>query len=519
MSIRKEFHSLLNSYTKHMKAPISTITAQIMANFANLHKLMVHYLMEQMIIQRYNSVDAEQLVSQGISHLQHLDDPELEAKFYGTAGAVMAHSNPMQGFQFLKKALALSKSTGDTTIQCNIILSMAIFMHRRGNSRAALALCREVEQIAYQATDLVQVTVALETLAGTLIILGDYKGALIELNRAKELIDMCGLTGGFHYCHVLHDQTEIHIKKSEYAEAQSIHTALLQDTSMNKNPETYAYIRLNIALVDVTIGTTMELIQQNLDAARKVFIRVKSPLSIINCDMVLADLNLREGNWVLARAQFQEGLKSRNGQVVVYCVERLADSTRWPAHFQSHAKWPMICLCESHRLQEKLMLYKALLFIGDWFISEDEVTAHNLFTVALEGFTLLDVHRSRAQCFMRFGEMAEKKGDSLKAAKMWREARPLFERSLQTKDVEQIDRRLAALEKENQSSIANFMTLYPLTEDPDKEVIASTEVTQSSNTDQHTCDQWVTFHKHKQYYVGYFQWSRRDAGTPVRTPI
>ncbi|KAJ7742216.1 hypothetical protein B0H16DRAFT_1464089 [Mycena metata] len=415
------------------------------------HQLMVEYLIEQMTVQTYTSVDAERLVSQGISHLQHLDNPKLEAMFYGIAGAFMSHStiNPMQGFQFLEKALALSKSTGETTVQCNTLVSMAICMSKQGNSTAALALSRQVQRIAYQATDLVQVTGALERVARALITL-------------------------------VTTRTEIHIRKSEYAEAKSIQTALLQNPAINKNSGRYAYTFLNIALVDVMIATTKELVEQNLVAARKVFTRVKSPVPIIYCDMVLADLNLREGNWVLARAQFQECLNSRDAQVVLYCVEKLADSTRWPAHFQGHAKWPMICLCESHRLQERLMLYKALLFIGDWFISEDEVTAHNLFTVALEGFTFLDVHQSRAQCFMRFGEIAQRKGDSSKAAEMWQEARPLFERSLQTKDVEQIDRRLAALEKEHQSSLANFMTLHPPPEQLDEEVFeAHSEVTRS----------------------------------------
>ncbi|KAJ7754800.1 hypothetical protein B0H16DRAFT_1722506 [Mycena metata] len=85
--------------------------------------------------------------------------------------------------------------------------------------------------------------------------------------------------------------------------------------------------------------------------------------------------------------------------------------------------------------KEKLAFYKALLFIGDLFIDVDEVTAENLFIVALEGFTFMDVHRSRAQCMLLLGDLAQKKAEITKAVELWTTARPLFERSLQAKDV------------------------------------------------------------------------------------
>jgi hypothetical protein len=63
------------------------------------------------------------------------------------------------------------------------------------------------------------------------------------------------------------------------------------------------------------------------------------------------------------------------------------------------------------------------------------------------GFTYMDVHRSRAQCMLRLGDLAKKQGDLSRAVEFWKESRPLFERSVQAKDFAQIDARLGAVEQ------------------------------------------------------------------------
>jgi hypothetical protein len=103
-------------------------------------------------------------------------------------------------------------------------------------------------------------------------------------------------------------------------------------------------------------------------------------------------------------------------------------------------------LVHAHRLKQKLDLHKALQFLGEMFIvTGDDDTAHNLFAVALEGFTAMDVHRSRARCLLRLGDLAEKRGNSAVAAGLWREAQPLFEKSSQGRDVERIQSRLTLI--------------------------------------------------------------------------
>ncbi|KAJ7429245.1 hypothetical protein FB451DRAFT_1523903 [Mycena latifolia] len=95
----------------------------------------------------------------------------------------------------------------------------------------------------------------------------------------------------------------------------------------------------------------------------------------------------------------------------------------------------------------KVDLYKAFQFLGDGFLLQgDEVTAHSLFEIALEAFTEMDIHQSRADCMLHLGDIAKQSGDLIKAVELWKHARPLFEQSLQTKEVAKIDTRLAAVD-------------------------------------------------------------------------
>ncbi|KAJ7769767.1 hypothetical protein B0H14DRAFT_2632659 [Mycena olivaceomarginata] len=117
--------------------------------------------------------------------------------------------------------------------------------------------------------------------------------------------------------------------------------------------------------------------------------------------------------------------------IVLYALEILGDRSRWnitpgPQPEQS-----------------------SLHFLGDAFASQnDENTAISLFNVALEGFTYLDVHRSRAECMLRFGDISERTGHLPGALEHWETARPLFQRSSQAKRVEDIDRRLANIDED-----------------------------------------------------------------------
>jgi hypothetical protein len=106
-------------------------------------------------------------------------------------------------------------------------------------------------------------------------------------------------------------------------------------------------------------------------------------------------------------------------------------------------------LVYSIKCKNRLQVHKALQFCGDTFLREqDEDTAITLFTVALAGFTYMDVHQSRAECMLKLGDISNSHGDLLKAVEQWTTARPLFERSSQGKEVQGVDERLACVSRE-----------------------------------------------------------------------
>ncbi|KAJ7728887.1 hypothetical protein B0H16DRAFT_1428417, partial [Mycena metata] len=509
-SIQKWFHALLASYQQHKDARREDLLMQITANLANLeevlrqglqpdslnlsdtiqcilylssfhrvtrssttlllqsipldlcnHRLHVLYIMEHLssLTSTGFSAHYDDLVSQGLSHLQYVHDPLLEAQFYRTAGGASLRLQLPQ-LQFLERALELSTVCGYSDGQCNSLILMAHLRWRSGDSAAALVSSRAALQLAYQTGRLYQASRALEVIAACLVSLGNYTGGIVQLTKAKELLSVCGITGGPVHHQISTTQAEIYMQKSEYPEARSIHMMALQDTVVDPSSSSYANVLLNIALIDVLIGASKEIIEKNLDTARKIFTNVGYIFPITQCDTVSADLKLREGDTTSARKLFQKCLRAGWGpgmdiQVINFCLERLADVTKWPPEFHGQMQWPVIYLCLAHKTRDKLGFCKALFFIGEVFSDEDEVTVHSLFIVALEEFTRMDIHCNRAQCMTRLGDLAQRNGEHKEAAELWKSARPLFERSLQTQDVAQIDSRLAALDGKHPTSIAH----------------------------------------------------------------
>ncbi|KAJ7493478.1 hypothetical protein FB451DRAFT_1164371 [Mycena latifolia] len=225
----------------------------------------------------------------------------------------------------------------------------------------------------------------------------------MPLKRGRELLKLCGLSGGVMDVSLMNSEAEVHLFKSEYAQARDIYTHFLRNPSAEQDTYGFALFSLNIAGIDVIIGICEQAVLQNLNKAKTIFKTI--------------------------------------GQ-----SQRLADISQWRvAGFQWVYTWTVVYLAHAKTTQMTLDLHKALQFLGDVFLQDgDEETAHSLWAVALEGFTYMDVHRSRANCMLRLGDLVQQRGQPAEAVELWRNARPLFELSLQTKDVAQINDRLGA---------------------------------------------------------------------------
>ncbi|KAJ7457747.1 hypothetical protein FB451DRAFT_1183067 [Mycena latifolia] len=281
--------------------------------------------------------------------------------------------------------------------------------------------------------------------------LGSYKHSITLLRRARDLLRLCGMSGGPLDDLIMGTQAEVHLLKSEYLEARSIHTQILHNCSIEQNPYQHAGALLNIAQIDVEIGVVGHELGKNLYTASQFFGRVGYSMAITFCDIVQTAMYVNE-DILTAKSQFRQSLTltwGKSAEAVSYCLEKLADVCLWTGTDPISYNASVIFLVHSLKMAKKRDIYKALQFLGDAYLAHGgQQTAMSLWVVALEGFTQMDVHRSKAECMLRLGDLLKLRGDLMKAGKLWKTARPLFERSSQQKQMADIDARLSGIRSE-----------------------------------------------------------------------
>jgi tetratricopeptide (TPR) repeat protein len=257
------------------------------------------------------------------------------------------------------------------------------------------------------------------------------------------------MSGGILDHNIMNAQAEIHRHKSEYVAAYNIYNTILKETSI-QDPYNYGQALLSVAEIDVMISAPKDVVQRNCDTARESLSTIGFAEGVTMCDIIIADLYLREGNSLAAQTTLKRCFKMslKYSQIQTCCLERLGDASCWGCLY-GMSGWTTVFLIHSLKRKEKLGIYKALQFLGDIFLSQnDEYTATSLFTVALKRFTEMDVHRSRAECMLRLGDISMGHSDPLKAVEFWERAKPLFECSSQAKQVQHINERLAGISED-----------------------------------------------------------------------
>ncbi|KAJ7512271.1 hypothetical protein B0H11DRAFT_2346256 [Mycena galericulata] len=420
------------------------------------HRLEAKYIIEVLASQLYQSVpDPEMLISQAISHFPYFNDPILECCFYRSSGYYYAiyAGQVAKGLEFLHIGLRLAKSTSETWEQTLILNLMAMIKFGSGEYSAGQTLSVEAQRLAKLTANLYHESQALRIEALCLSDLGNYKNSFSLLYRGRQLLKLCGLSGGQLDYRIWNEEAEIHMMKSEYTEARAIYLQISQETSADLDIYTHAGSLVNIGMIDVIIGRDKVEVQNTLEKAITLYNYVKYSIGVNTCEMILADLNLREGSCLTARAMFLNCLKhswALPAEGTSYCLERMADVNRWgPVDFKWVSRCAVLFLAFAKKHKQKCAVSKALQSLGQMFLANgDEGTAESLFIVALEGFTYMDVHCSRAQCMLSLGDIAKLAGHLERAASLWAEAQPLFNKSLQSMAVTQIGVRLTDLDGE-----------------------------------------------------------------------
>jgi hypothetical protein len=167
-------------------------------------------------------------------------------------------------------------------------------------------------------------------------------------------------------------------------------------------------------------------------------------------DHAAAELCLRDGASETASAMFEKcSVQSQDItiELALLCLERLGDFSTGMNDMQTTLRWVGIFLGLTLKCKDKRQTMQAFRCLGQIFsVQGDNETAFSLFKVALDGFTFMDVHRWRADCMVRIGDILNNCGEAMKAVELWKAARPLFKRSSQTKDILKIDGKLAEVD-------------------------------------------------------------------------
>ncbi|KAF8134163.1 hypothetical protein K438DRAFT_1787261 [Mycena galopus ATCC 62051] len=329
---------------------------------------------------------------------------------------------------------SLSLGTSNGNIQADTLSHLGRIKWQVGDFTAGQAHAHDARELARKSGKGYGEAKALHTESCCWYALGNYKVAISLWNWASNLLGLCGMTDSDMDYSIKGTQADVYVSKSEYLEAYNVRSQLLRKVPIEQDPYQHSIMLLNSALIDVAIGTPKQYVQRDMDIAKKVFTTVVFSRGVTLCDSVLADLELREENFSAAKSYFEDCVRSSGGQdveLITYCLERLADTNRWS---------------NMDHIANKLESHKVIQFLGDVFLAQDDRnTATNLFAVALEGFTQMDVHRSRAECMLQLRDICMANGDVLRAKELWQTSGLLFERSSQAKKVTNIDERLAKL--------------------------------------------------------------------------
>ncbi|KAJ7810482.1 hypothetical protein B0H13DRAFT_1927328 [Mycena leptocephala] len=408
----------LNKFSQLMgKGPISLLL-QIHNVFPHPrdHHLEVYFIIEYLNSCIFYSIsNPETLVSELLEHFKEFDDPDLKCRFYNSLATYYQKKGDMSSaMKYCAATISLALSTGNTKQHSQALQNLARVEWTLGNYSAAQVHAVESQRLALISANLCLEVQALNMEATCYYTLGNYMKAMSLCIRVRDL-----LLGHFGMSHrtldydLMDTQAEIHRLKSEYAEARSIQIRIVEETS-------------------IRIPTPMDDVQRNCDIAG----RMSSTIALWDSAVVVKDKTTRGARLFLRGASKR---LFKTSQIQTYCLERLGDASCWGGSEEMFS-WITVFLVHSVSRKEKLGIYKAFQFLGDIFLSQnDEHTAISLFNVALEGFTQMDVHRSRAECMLQFGDISMGHGDLLKAVEFWEAARPL------PKQVQYINERLAGI--------------------------------------------------------------------------
>ncbi|KAJ7806530.1 hypothetical protein B0H14DRAFT_2610376 [Mycena olivaceomarginata] len=391
--------------------------------------------------QFYTISNPEKSIEEAMEAFRVLEDLEAEARYY-----LHRIGDEKKSQDFYGRALSLASQCDYNLGQIRALIGLAVIEWFHGSYSESLRLAGKAHGISCATGNALEEVESIRWQAMCYTAMGGFTRSLQFVAEGKQLMVRTGLQGGESESMLMSAEGEAYQLKTEYSEARNIYKLILSRTSPALSPVEYAHALLNIALLDILTGASPDIVSGNIDVAMTLFRNGQYHRGIPLCDYGRAELQLREGNMVGARAQYVRIFTSLQGN------DGWADSAR-PLHGDEEvARWAVVFFAFAMHP----MLSGASEMFSPGRGMED--AALNIFVIALEGFTRMDVHQSRAECMQTMGDIYIRRGELSKASTFWMDARPLFERSLQTKGVVEIDRRLIEVEQYHKAGVSEQLS-------------------------------------------------------------
>ncbi|KAJ7064210.1 hypothetical protein C8F01DRAFT_1130593 [Mycena amicta] len=405
------------------------------------HRLEV-YLITEYLSAHQRLPNADELIQRGLDHIQYMDDPNIISEFYRGVKEEVATS-----ISFFNKALVLANETANTLRQSQALIGLAwCYSLNLGDFVSGQRYAIQAQTAARLGSDLYQESLALNIEATCACELGDYSLGIANRQRARLLLARCGLVGGDLDQSITNSLAALYHTKSEYLEAHKMLSKLLDDVPKEDDPARYGFTLLNIVDTEIAMHAPVEEIRWKIDAGRKIFDELKWMKFFVYCDIFDARLALRAGDTPRGKKLLVDAVHAaagKNSEAVAFALEILGNTE---ASGTTGRHWTTTFLAQTLKSKQQKGIHQALRFLGDIdFRNGDVKTAEALYSLALDGFTRMDIHQCRAECMVRLGQIAVERGDIQSARDWWAEARPLFIRSSQGDQVECLDEKLARL--------------------------------------------------------------------------
>lgn len=119
---------------------------------------------------------------------------------------------------------------GDQNNECRALILLARIKFVTGDRPGGQTQAREAQRVAKISGIFYHEARVLHAEALCTRSLGDYKGAIDAVSRGKESLSLCGMSDGPTNDSLQDVEAEVHLLKSEYAEARRIHQKTIERT-------------------------------------------------------------------------------------------------------------------------------------------------------------------------------------------------------------------------------------------------------------------------------------------------